>query len=454
MTVPDMTASETILPAQAQVNRRVPVSMLRRLRLFGTGFGTSFSGGNLEAAIVRSRPGGPSLAASIVIPNISSRPAAEWGSELLRFLASAGETHAAATVVLPREEVVVRMLRLAGVADKDTPAAIELQLDTLHPWDEETVEWSWWRVSPEEVVVGIVRQATLAHYEVLFSEAGIPMAAATFSSSVIYTALRLHNAPPSSVFCCSQGSNGRIEIYGESEARPCYSAEFALNSDRAVAMARAELRFPADVSVQELNLVLEADAAVSAVAYAAALAASAPLAASFANLLPADRRASRSRTRYLIPVVLAALLVAGLVAVFVLLPFLTERRYVADLMAEEQRLAPSALRVQAIEKSLAGHKARVASLDDFRRRTQADLDVLNELVRLLPEQVWTNSIEIFPDSVVIAGEADQAAPLLKLLDSSPMFQNSEFVVTVTRNGQVDQFRIRSMRRGRAGRNTP
>ena len=60
--------------------------------------------------------------------------------------------------------------------------------------------------------------------------------------------------------------------------------------------------------------------------------------------------------------------------------------------------------------------------------------MLNELTRILPPQVWTNSIEIYPDNVVLAGEADQAAPLLKLLDSSPLFQNSDFALSVTRNG--------------------
>ena len=89
-----------------------------------------------------------------------------------------------------------------------------------------------------------------------------------------------------------------------------------------------------------------------------------------------------------------------------------------------------------------------------RAAPQADLDVLNELTHLLPTQVWTSSIEIFPDSVVIAGEAEQAAPLLKLLDSSPLFQNSEFGLSVTRNATSEQFRIKTMRRGRAGRTTP
>jgi Tfp pilus assembly protein PilN len=190
------------------------------------------------------------------------------------------------------------------------------------------------------------------------------------------------------------------------------------------------------------------------IAFAAALAASAPLLGSFANLLPAERRATHSRTRYLIPITLAALLVLGILAVFGIFPLINERRYVAELTAEQRRIAPAALRVQAIDKTVAADRARIAALDDFRRRPQADLDVLNELVRLLPEKVWTNSIEVFPDSIVIAGEADQAAPLLKLLNSSALFEKSEFVMPVTHNGEVDLFRIKSMRVGRAGRTTP
>ena len=100
------------------------------------------------------------------------------------------------------------------------------------------------------------------------------------------------------------------------------------------------------------------------------------------------------------------------------------------------------------------NRGRIAALDEIRRRPQADLDVLNELTRLLPAYVWTSSIEIYTDSVVIAGEAEQAAPLLKLLDSSPLFQNSEFALSVTHNAQNEQFRIKTMRRGRTGRSTP
>lgn len=454
-------AEQTALTPSAE--SAAPAPTLRRVRIFGTGFGIAIAGANLEAVIVRSRPSASTVAASTVITGFSSRPAAEWGSELLRFLAAAGEPQLAATVVLPREEVIVRTVRLAGVAEKDIASAIELQLDTIHPWEDEPVEWAWWRVTPAEVVIGVVRQSVLSHYETLFSEAGIPMAAATFSSAVIYAALRLRHgdakrhyqqgAPPS-FFCYLTPAPGRVEVYGESEARPCYSAGFTLAPERALAVARAELRIAPDQPALDLSHALPESRGVSPLAAAAALAASAPLLLRFANLLPAERRASHDRARYLLPVILGGLLVIGLLGVFVAFPLINEHRYNTDLTAEFNRLQQPALRVQSIDKQLASHRARIAALDEFRKRPQADLDLMNELVRLLPQQVWTSSIDISPDSVMLTGEADQAAPLLKLLDSSPLFEKSEFVTSVTRNGSVDQFRIKTMRRGRAGRSTP
>jgi Tfp pilus assembly protein PilN len=428
----------------------------RRARRFGTGFGIAIANGDLETVIVRSRPSGSTAVASALIRNFTARPAAEWGSELLSFLRSAGEAQLAATIVLPREEVIVRTVRLPGVAEKDTASAIELQLDTLYPWEDTPIEWAWWRVTATDVVEGMVRQTTLNDYETLFSEAGIPIAAVTFSSAVIHAALRLQYAAPASIFCYSSPAPGRLEVYGESDAKPCYSAGFALARERALAVARGELRLAPEHPALELSQALASPSSEGAapIAYAAALAASAPLVGNFANLLPAERRASHSRTRYLIPIALAALLLLAIIAVFVIFPIVSERRYVADLTAEQRRIAPAALRVQTIDKTLAADHARIAALDDFRQRPQADLDVLNELVRTLPEQVWTSSIEIFPDHAVIAGEADQAAPLLKLLNSSALFEKSEFVVPVTHNGQTDLFRITTMRRGRAGRTTP
>jgi len=444
-----MTVAETAsAPVEKAVPATPPSSFTRRWLLFGTALGIAIGSKDLEWSIVRSRPGSSKTVGSGVIADFRNRPAAEWGAELTRSLNAAGEKHLTASLLLPRDEVIVRTLHLPGVPDKEIGAAIELQADTLHPFGDEEIVWAWSRIAGDSVLVGLVRKALLEYYETLFSEAGVGLAAVTFSSAAIHAALRMRNAAPASIICFFTGE--RTEVYGESEARPVYSSEYSLPPERALAYARAELRLAPDYPAQTLAEALNAPS----LSYVTALAASAPLVNRFANLLPKERRASSARRQYLLPLILAVIAAVAALVCFVIVPAVAERRYLNSLNEEIRLLEPPALRAQALEKSINANRAKVASLDDFRRRTQADLDVLNELTRLLQPPVWTSSIEIYTDNVQIAGEADQASALLKLLDSSPLFQNSEFTVSVTHNGNVDQFRIKTMRRNRIGRTTP
>jgi Tfp pilus assembly protein PilN len=452
-----MTASETPVVASPPAVAAV-LPAWRRALVFGFGFGLAIGERDLEAVIARARPSGPALVASATIRDFHSRPAAEWGAELLKFLAAAGESGLAATVLLPRDEVIVRTVSLPGVPDKEVPGAIDLQIDTLHPWGDEEIVWGWSRAGRDIVLVGLARKTLLDSWETLFAEAGILTAAATFSAAAVHTALRIWNAAPASFLCFAAGESGRTEIYGESESRGLYSAEFALPRERALAIARAELRLPPDRAANTLSEALPTPlnngGPPSPLAWAAALAGSAPRVTRFANLLPPERRASHDRIHYLLPAALGSLLLLVLIVVFLVYPAFEQRRYRSDLDAAARKLQPAALRAQTLERQIAANRRKIATLDDLRVRPQADLDVLNELSRLLPPQVWTNAVEIYPDSVVLSGEADQAAALLKLLDSSPLFQNSEFALSVTRNGQTEQFRIKTMRRGRIGRTTP
>ena len=453
-----VTEQEVDQPAPASARSQTASPGWQRALVIGTGFGIAIGERNLEAAIVRARPSGPTLVAVTTIADFRNRPAAEWGAELRVFLETAHERQLAATVLLPRSEVIVRTLMLPGVADKDAANAIELQLDSLHPWGDVEVAWGWSRVGRDDLIVGLARKEVLNSWETLFAEAGIPMAAATFSAAVIHAALRVWSAAPASFLCFNTDEAGRTEVYGESESRAVFSAEFSGAPERAFALSRAELRMSPYRAAVPLSEVLPFSAdertAPSALAWAAAIAGSVPLVAKFANLLPPERRASHDRLQYVVPAILGAILLMGLLAVFVIFPAVEQKRYRADLDRAARQLEPSVLRAQGLQKTIDTDRQRIAALDQFRARPQADLDVLNELTRLLPPPVWTSAVEIYPDSVIITGEAEQAAPLLKILDSSPLFQNSEFALTVARSGQGEQFRIKAMRRGRIGRTTP
>jgi Tfp pilus assembly protein PilN len=329
-------------------------------------------------------------------------------------------------------------------------SALSLELDTLHPYGDEPVNWAWTRIAPPgsksgAVLIGIVRAATLERYETPFREAGIPVSCITFSASAIFSALRLYSIPPGE-FLTWSGSNDNAEIYGESPSRYVFSAEAVTPIPNALALGAAELRLPDTALATPLESLLPPTPPASTLAWAAALAGAASRLAKPANLLPPERRETVSRGRLIPTFVLAACVITVVIALALERQF-EERRYLKQLNEQIAVLQPRALRSNSVDRRIALAKARIDLLDRFRARTKDDIDIVNELTRLLPPPVWITSLEIHADNVVIAGEADSAPPLLKVIDSSPLFRNSEFGMGVVKGpGGMENFRIRTMRR--------
>jgi hypothetical protein len=430
---------------------------LRTLLAFGTGVGIEIKDHDLVVAITHVRPNGVKIAGSTVIENFRERPAGEWGSEYLKFLREHGGSHLAATIVAPKREVIVRQVALPGVGNKEFGAAIGYQVDTLHPYGEDEVAYGWQHVSDNgTALIGIMRRETFDAYLEKFAEAGVAVACFTFSAAALHGAARLLSAPPAQGFLATASTeNGEIEVYGESPSRPVFSAQFDLPLERAAALAAAELRLPPDTAPVPLYQILpppisagiEFDFSRSTMPYAASLAGACPRLAPAANLLPEEKRRSNSRLIFLPSAILATLLVLASGAVFGYTR-IEEKHYLATLEAESSRLQPQVMKIATLDKSLDLSRARVRLLDEFRGRSKYDLDTLNELTKLLAPPIWTNYIEMTRDSVSLAGEAEQAAPLLKLIDSSPYFRDSSFVVPILRAAKTEAFRIRAARRPR------
>jgi len=432
-------------------------SPLRRWLAIGTGVGIEIGTRDLRVVAARVRPGGARVLGSAVIERFRERPAAEWGAEYADFLKRLGVSHLAATVLLPRREVIVRVLALPGVPPKDLEAAISFQIDALHPYPEEEAAWTWARLdATDSVVIAIARRETIAHYVSLLAEAGVRAAAFTVSAAAVYSALRLPGGRPAGAFLALHEDEEGIEAYGESPARPLFSAEFPAGWERVAAMAAAELRLEDGQGAVRLAELLPApktfpqdfDLAAAARCYAAALDGACPRLGLRLNLLPAEHRASASRLIYAPTVALLVLLAAAGIAMAAIRP-IEDRRYMTALRAEIARLEPVALKAGELDRQIEAIRARTRSLDEFRRRTKADLDLLAELTRRLQPPTWVAQLEITRDAVNLAGEAEQAAGLLKVLDESPLLRNSEFTMPIARIGSAESFRIRCQREGGA-----
>jgi len=405
----------------------------RKLLAFGSGVGIEINGEQLEVVAARVRPSRVRVLGRLTIQNFTGRPAAEWGAEYTRFLKSSGVGHLSATVLLPRREVIVRQVALPGVAAKDIEGAIRFQLDSLHPYGEEEVCWGWSPLAYGAILVGIVRRAEVERYISLFTEAGILVSSFTFSAAAVHAAVRLNGAGHLSqgFVALSRSAAGGVEVYGESQTRPVFSAEFELAAPRATSLALSELRLPPDTVAFNLQDVLpkpavnpvENDLSRNALPYATALAGACPWLAPSANVLPPEQRRRSARGIFIPTIVLAAaVLLAG--GGLLLNARYAERQYLRKLQAEIAALEPIAHHADALDTEIRQDRARIQLLDQFRNQTRADLNALNELTRLVEPPAWISNITLNHDSVRISGEAPQAASLVKILDSSPLFQNS------------------------------
>lgn len=432
---------------------------LRKLIAFGSSVGIEINGENLEITAVRMRPNGIDVLGTITIADFRARRAAEWGAEYARFLAGVGATHLAATVLLPRHETIVRQIALPGVAARDLASAIALQIDTMHPYGDEEVVSGWSRLESGGALVGILRRSVLDQYVAWFAEAGISVASFTFSASAIYVARRTPVAPPPAheggFVAATQCDSGGLEVYGESAARPVFSADFDLPLDRAVGLAASELRLEPGREPLPLDHILPAprtnpvsnDLSRRALPYATALAGACPWLGAATNLLPVEQRQSNSRTMFIPTAALGALLLL-VTGALLAHSSIQDHRYLAVLEAEVAKIEPQAKRAAALDAEFVRAQNRIRLLDEFRGRTKGDLDTLNGLTTLLPPTSWSSMIDLTPDAATFGGEAEQAAPLLKLLDGSQYFQNSAFVGSIAKSGGGDQFQIRTMRKVR------
>ena len=168
------------------------LSELRKLLAVGTGVGIEIEDDGLRVAAVRVRPNGARLLGTAAISGFRERTAAGWGAVYADFLKRTGATHLAATVLLPRRDVVVRLLTLPGVADRDIASAIQFQIDSLHPFPEGQAAYAWTRLPASgAVLVAIARKDTIDRYIGLFSEAGVKVAAFTFSAAALFSSASL-----------------------------------------------------------------------------------------------------------------------------------------------------------------------------------------------------------------------------------------------------------------------
>lgn len=426
---------------------------LRKWLAIGTAAGIEIGRENLTATVVRLRPTGARVLDELTIPGFREQAASEWGATYSSFLAKLGAAHLAASVLLPREEVMVRQIAFPGVSDKDLAAAIRFEIDSLNPYSEEEAVFDWARIGKTpSVLVGFTRRSVLERYRSLFAEAGVKVASFTFSAPAIYSAIRLLSRPSADGFLLLEPEAGEMEVYGESPSWPLFSARLDGSEARARTLAIAELRLPPETEPVALHDALpwpqaappDFDLARSALPYATALSGASLVPALSVNLLPGELRESSSRMR-LVPTFALSALVLIFSVVALAYPKYADRRYLGLLHDQIRSIEPRARKAVALDRQIAITRNRTQTLDNFRLHTKQDLDAMNDLTTVLAPPTWLNSFQLTRDSLNILGTTDQAAKLVKLIDGTPQFRGSSFTSGPVQAGSGEAFGIRSQR---------
>ena len=464
--------------------------MLRRIQHWGDGCGIAIRGGDLVVVAARMRPSGVQVLGRTSIRGFRKRPPADWGAEYSAFLGKLGLGHLAATLCLPRDEVIVRTLWLPAMRASELAGAIELLLDELHPYGDAEV---YRAAAPldrhptptgQRQVAAVIAEADrIDGYAEQFAQAGIALASCTLSAAALHAAVRLRPSEPQRPFLIADCHGSRLELYGESEASPVWTSALDLGGvtlEGALRLAYEDLRLPAGESAG-LLLVGEAEAGATpagfllqspdellpppvrsaegfalrrdALALAAAIESARPGASLGLNLLPAQLRRSNAVLPYA-PTIALGLALSLLGLAFLVRPTLQDRDYAAMLERAASRLERIADKVAGGTEVSEELRQRLHSMLRLQARTESDLALLRELSEILPLSAWLTSLKLDDNGATLTGTAEDADRLLAILDTTSLLDGARFTrsPSIVENGE--RFQVQARRRPWTAPNGP
>ena len=129
-----------------------------------------------------------------------------------------------------------------------------------------------------------------------------------------------------------------------------------------------------------------------------------------------------------------------------------ERRALADLTATVKRVQAEAATVEQLKEGVTKLGAQAAALEKIDREEVRKLDVLRELVQILPKGVTLTLFNVEGREVRIGGSiTGSASDLISILEESPVFENAQFTSPVARrDAETQEFQIKALLEARKG----
>jgi Tfp pilus assembly PilM family ATPase/Tfp pilus assembly protein PilN len=126
-----------------------------------------------------------------------------------------------------------------------------------------------------------------------------------------------------------------------------------------------------------------------------------------------------------------------------------ERRALAELAAKVNQLQTEAAKVEQLKGEVAALGSQIAAIGKIDRQEVRKLDVVRELVQILPKGVTLTLFSVEGRDVRIGGSiTGSASDLISILEQSAVFENVQFTSPVASRGDSQDFQIRAFLEGR------
>ncbi len=158
------------------------------------------------------------------------------------------------------------------------------------------------------------------------------------------------------------------------------------------------------------------------------------------NLLPQEQRRARRVDVKSVNLALTALLALLLVAA-ISIPIVQKNRAIEVLEAQLQVAAAEARQGAELRQDL----ERMAEASQFLVEKKASdvmiVELIDEVSRILPDHTWIARLDLSGDELQIQGQSSASSSLIRIIESSPWFENARFSSPVVQIAGTDNDRF-------------
>ena len=158
------------------------------------------------------------------------------------------------------------------------------------------------------------------------------------------------------------------------------------------------------------------------------------------NLLPLEKRRARRFSVRNLNLALTALLAILLVAA-ISIPIVQKNRAIAAVEAQVQAAATEAREGAELRRDLEKMAAASQFLVEKKASDVMIVEVIDEISRILPDHTWIARLDLSGTELQIQGQSPASSSLIRIIESSPWFENVRFASPVVQIAGTENDRV-------------